>query len=375
MSLPDLGADIERMTAYCTYCPKMCRFSCPTADAESRETATPWGMMRLLEMVRDGSVPIDDDVADAFYHCTGCRRCQSYCEHDNDVPRALWKARKWAVDTGFLPEAYQELYRRFEESNTPYGEPDAAIDESIFDAQASVALWPDCSTVANQPALVEALGRLLERLWGRKVRLVQSDDMEHPPCCGFPLTGAGIEDPDSCRDNWWPQLEGVEQVWTDCPALAAWHADDASWSVDGEEGPEMAHIFEFLASKLPQTEPEQRLDASEVLLHESCYISRQLDGLEDVAAVVEHIAEEPPQKMAYQGAESPCCGGRCHYRQLEPEASKRAAEKIVDAVDRKSGATRLATTSSMCRSAIGDTGDSVDTTTVLEMVCRAYDCL
>jgi hypothetical protein len=51
MSKLDLGPDLEQMTAYCTYCPKMCRFSCPTAAAESRETVTPWGMMRLLEMV------------------------------------------------------------------------------------------------------------------------------------------------------------------------------------------------------------------------------------------------------------------------------------------------------------------------------------
>ncbi len=367
------GADIDRMTAYCTYCPKMCRFSCPTADAESRETATPWGMMRLLELAKDNSVALDHEVADAFYHCTGCRRCQTYCEHDNDVPRALWKARRWSVDSGFLPEAYLDLQQRFDESGTPYGKPERRIDDTVFDEQAKIAFWPDCSTVANHPDLVESVGRLLNRLLGSKVQLVRSEEFNHPTCCGFPLTGAGIKTPESCRDDLWPDLDGIDTVYTDCPGLAAWHHDASSWPIaERNTDPEFGHIFELIADKCRTVPPEKTLQLDDRLLHESCYVTRQIDGSDAVGTILAAIQQNPPQQMAYTGDDSQCCGGRCHYQVLEPEASEHAAEKVLDALDRKPAADTMVTTSSMCRDAMADAGGDEQVTNLLQLICEAY---
>lgn len=375
MTLPDFDPEIDRMTAYCTYCPKMCRFSCPTASAESRETVTPWGMMRLLELVKDGSVAIDHEVADAFYHCTGCRRCQTYCEHDNDVARALWEARRWVVGEGVMPEAYVELREQFDDTGTPYDAPETdEIDESAFHESASVAFWPDCSTVRNQPELVGAVGRLLERLLDEKVRLVRSEKFDHPPCCGFPLTGAGLERPDSCREELWPTLKGVELIWTDCPGMAAWDKPESSWS-SPDDGPSVAHIFELLAERLDDIEPDEKIDFGDRLLHESCYVTRQLEAGDAVASIIDAIREEAPERMAYRGDASPCCGGRCHYRVLEPDAAERAASKVVESLDRHDESERMMTTSSMCRQAMADAEDEDVVTSLLEAVCMAYGTL
>ncbi len=376
MSKPDIGSDIQRMTAYCTYCPKMCRFTCPASSAEGRETVTPWGMMRLFELAADGSVPLDDDVAETFFHCTGCRRCQTFCAHDNDVPRALWQARRWAVKSGFLPQAYHDLYERFQESNTPYGESAFEIDESPFAAGATIGYWPDCSTVEHRPHIIAPIGRLLSQITGQKVRLVRSADFDRPPCCGFPLTAAGIEDTESCRHERWPALNELEQVWTDCPALAAWNHSDSSWSANARpEDPEIGHIFTLLAEELPNIgDPENPLDADDALLHQSCYVARQLDALDSVAEILAHICKSTPQQMAYSDEESPCCGGRCHYRVLEPEASGEAAKRVVESLDRNDDARRMVTTSSMCRHAMNSATDDELVTSILELVCLAYEC-
>ena len=376
MSGPDIGSDIQRMTAYCTYCPKMCRFTCPASSAEGRETVTPWGMMRLFELAADGSVPLDEDVADTFFHCTGCRRCQSFCAHDNDVPRALWEARKWVVKSGFLPEAYQDLYQRFEASNTPYDETDFDVDESVFDAGATIGFWPDCSTVAHRPHLIAPIGRLLSQVTGQKVRLVRTADFDRPPCCGFPLTAAGIEEADSCRRERWPALDELEQVWTDCPALAAWNHSDSSWAMASRaDDPQIGHIFTLLAEKLPDLPaPEAPVEADDLLLHQSCYVARQLDALDDVADIVARICKSPPRQMAYADEESPCCGGRCHYRVLEPEASDKAAATVMESLDRHPHAHQMVTTSSMCQQAMGSATDDELVTSLLELVCRAYAC-
>ena len=370
------GPHIDRMTAYCTFCPKMCRFSCPAASAEGRETVTPWGMMRLLELAKDGSVALDDDVADAFFHCTGCRRCQTFCAHDNDVPRALWKARSWVVDSGFLPEAYQEMYQRFEEHQSPWDEAAAQIDDSPFDRDASVAYWPDCSTAAHSPELVGAIGRLLEKVLGEPVRLVRSEEAGRTPCCGFPLSAAGIESPEEIRDKRWPGFEGVHTVWTDCAALAAWNHPSSSWQLDDDDTPQMGHIFELLARRLPEIEPpDNPLDAADCLLHQSCYVTRQIDAKDLVDSIVSQITDTPPDKLAYGDDESPCCGGRVHYQVLEPEASDLASQKVVESLERNEGKERMVTTSSMCHHAMDEASEQDVVESLLRWVCEAYEVI
>ena len=376
MEKPDLGPELERMTTYCTYCPKMCRFSCPTAAAEARETATPWAMMRLLELSRDGSVELDESVAEAFYHCTGCRRCQAFCRHDNDVPRALWKARSWAVENGFMPEAFEPMARNFESHGTPFEEPQPEIDTTAFDAEGSIAFWPDCSTVQHRPETIGRIGRLLARITGEKIRLIQMDDVGSTPCCGFPLTAAGIEDGGGCREDLWPSLKGVSFVWTDCPALAAWNHSGSSWPLAPRpDDPTMGHIFTLLSERLSELPPpENLLDLGDTLLHESCFVSRQIDALDDVQNILAKISRTPPEKMAYEGKESPCCGGRVHYRMLEPEGSEKAAATVLEALDRNQGQERMVTTSAMCHHALEQAGPDSLVTSLLELLCEAYDC-
>ena len=374
MNRPDVDSDIARMTTYCTYCPKMCRFTCPAAHAEGRETVTPWGMMRLFELARDGSVDLDDDVADAFFHCTGCRRCQTFCAHDNDVPRALWEARRWSVANGHLPSAYEALQEQFDEHKTPYEVDPDALDLAPFDAEGTVGFWPDCSTVAHRPHLIAPLGRLISQLTGEKVRLITDDDTPHPPCCGFPLTGAGLDDAAGCRQLW-PHLADLDEVWTDCPALAAMERPDSSWPRPDDEldTPPVRHLYGLLAKSLDDLPPPPHpLSAADALLHQSCLVARQIDALDDVDRILALICESPPRKMAYHDDESPCCGGRCHYQILEPDASARAARHVVDSLERHPGAQRLVTTSSMCGKAMGDEAPPHAVTTLLEMVCHAY---
>ena len=71
----------------CTFCPKLCRFACPVAEAERRETVTPWGLMSRANFVRKGQVPLDVETAAIFEHCTGCGRCTQNCRHGRVHPR------------------------------------------------------------------------------------------------------------------------------------------------------------------------------------------------------------------------------------------------------------------------------------------------
>ena len=65
----------------CTFCPKMCRFVCPVADAETRETVTPTTRQTFLNLLRTGQLPLDEELSGIFYECTNCLTCRTQCEH------------------------------------------------------------------------------------------------------------------------------------------------------------------------------------------------------------------------------------------------------------------------------------------------------
>lgn len=85
--------------ATCTFCPKLCRFACPVAEAECRETVTPWGLMTRADDVLRGA-SIDAATAEIWQHCTGCGRCTQICKHDTPVAEALYAARAQAAEEG-----------------------------------------------------------------------------------------------------------------------------------------------------------------------------------------------------------------------------------------------------------------------------------
>jgi len=78
----------------CTYCPEMCRFSCPTAVVSSNDAVTPCNKMGLLH--REERWPgkaAEGGPLWPIYDCTGCGRCTEYCVYEMPVQETLFAAR------------------------------------------------------------------------------------------------------------------------------------------------------------------------------------------------------------------------------------------------------------------------------------------
>ncbi|MBI3179351.1 MAG: (Fe-S)-binding protein, partial [Deltaproteobacteria bacterium] len=95
---------------HCTYCPKLCRVSCPVAVAAGSETLTPRQLMRTANLARIGRRPLAADVAARLWACVDCRGCQSLCEHKNDVASVLQAARAELFVQGYAPAAVLALF-------------------------------------------------------------------------------------------------------------------------------------------------------------------------------------------------------------------------------------------------------------------------
>lgn len=373
-----LGPQIDKATAYCTYCPKLCRFSCPAAEVERRETVTPWGMMRLLELVKNGAVEPSEEVAETFYHCMGCRRCQNWCNHDNDVPQAMWEARAWMRELGHVPAALQGFSEFFLEENSPHSmskplaELDADLrsdDEAIFDAGAPVAWMPDCETRHHFPELVLRGGRLLEKVLGHKVRLQTRDDGIGFGCCGFPLLSAGDAPAyEAYRAELEASLAGVEYVVSDCAAFATLHREGGSWGRASEL--RVVHLIELLAERLGSLEIEEKIDGSGLMLHDSCGTGRQLELHDATRQVLAAICDPAPASFHVNREDAPCCGAPGHYHVVAPKASEELASRRLEQMEREGGE-RVVSGQASCTKAFSRVGDGEASTSLLELACEA----
>lgn len=376
--------DIEKATAYCTYCPKMCRFSCPASEAEKRETVTPWGMMRLFELARDGSVELDASVAETFYHCTGCRRCQTWCEHDNDVPEALWAARDWVHSEGLAPEPASHVTDQFEEYGGPFDEPAPSLDDestrtldSVFDPDSSIVFVPDCTTRWEDPATVVAVGLLLARLnGGEPVALHTPGAAADGPetdrgCCGAPLAAAG----DGAGWRRWrsgleAELQEADLVVTECPSMAAHFSEGSSWGK--KRRVQVEHLIGFMARELQEATPPEPVRLTAPMLHDSCLLTRQLGLADETRQVVEALTDGDISEFDFNRDEAPCCGASGLYDRVAPDAARRCAASRIEDVRREGGQTVVCGSADCTKALRGEAGSEETVRDIVELALRAF---
>jgi len=86
--------EVLKPATLCAYCPKLCRFSCPVSESESRETVTPWSKMSLVYFASQGDNILEEASAQkAIEACTGCGACTDACAHGNPVAQTLAQTR------------------------------------------------------------------------------------------------------------------------------------------------------------------------------------------------------------------------------------------------------------------------------------------
>lgn len=165
----------------CTYCPKLCRFSCPVAVSSGSETLTPRQLMLTANLDKTGRRKLTDDVAQKLWSCVDCRGCRSFCDHDNDVATVLQDARAELVSASAAPALVQAFIKDFMARGCP---PDVAglhLDGTAV-GEVATGLFLGCQNTGDMmPAVTNAL-TLTQQRYGA-TRLWSGGER----CCGQPL--------------------------------------------------------------------------------------------------------------------------------------------------------------------------------------------
>jgi Fe-S oxidoreductase len=299
---------------------------------------------------------LDADIAETFFACTGCRRCEEACDLGHDVSDTLWQARAAAAESGLLPAGAHALVERFVREGHAGGpalaSATAGLDGTDADDASSTALLPGCLSPVDAPSTVTATLSAARAL-GAPLKLLRA-----PLCCGRPLRDAGARDTFQAHLAALRSRVGRHDLVVPSPACAealTTGAAEVGLPLDGE----VLHVGAYLARRLGQVPPGP---STAVVWHEPCQVAHDAEVRKTTRRLLETVSD---------GVRAPssegCCGAGGLLPETFPDASRAMAMEEADEL-RAAGAGLVAVAAPECRRAL--TAAGLEVVDVVELVAR-----
>jgi Fe-S oxidoreductase len=347
----------RRKIAYCTYCPKMCRFSCPVSNADMKETHTPWGKQTSAFQQMTGERAYDADSGAAPYACTGCQHCRTYCKHENEVGLALFSARAEVVEEGQAPTSIDKLRARFASSGNPYGV-DLGERVRAFSREPQGRLYfPGCTALAREPSMVQSA---IDAAAGFGVRLTLAPAAAR--CCGYPLWAAGLaKELEANAQAFVKEVKSAPELVLGDPGCAVM-LQQGFQELEIELRPKIVLLVDLLAERLEYAFGRAPLPMS-VSYHDACLLGRTLGRFEGPRRLLRAAVGDFHEALENR-LDGGCSGGGGLLPLTMPEAAAHIAR--AEAVEHQTPGRRIVTgCPSACRNFRKAGVEAVDLFTVL----------
>lgn len=339
------GEDIGWDAFACSGC-GYCRTVCTELSVLGWESASPRGKFAFLKNYLKGKTKLDERMADMFFMCATCRRCDAVCQAripilqdwDLGMRPALW-------EKGFnLPTFHRGTTENVLNEHNPMGHPHSKRSDFLpldvrYQDKGEIAYWVGCTASYAMKQLAENPLRILNA-GGIEPVLFKEDEW----CCGSDIVLYGRTDDimDTVRHNIEAMRgKGVKKLIVHCPGC--WTAFslyypllakklDLDWDV------EIEHITETMeslikAGKIKLKEPVNL----KVTYHDSCHLGRRGGILEPPRQVIKAIPGIELVEMPQNKQDSPCCGRQLF--QYTTQGAKPYVDRAVEA--RATGASAL----------------------------------
>ena len=330
----------------CATCPSLCRWSCPVAEAEARETTSPHRLSVMAGLLKRQRLTAEQ-VDGTPYHCSMCSACTHACLHDNDVGLLMALARARVLGEGAAPETVRHVTGQFAVAGNAAGRSlsDALQDAVVGAGHAVVAdatevYWPGCEVLAKSPSAAGDAVRAMELSGAALPAVVSISDS----CCGLPLLWAGELDGFRAHaTRFAAQFAQVKTVVAHDPTCA--HAVSVRYAQLGVAfRPRVVTLAEHLAEAWPAAKTKQAAPA----YIDGCAQARGMKAADAPRQAIESATGSAPiELLGATGLLADCCGGQGLMPDLVPSTATAMASARIDAF-RQSGAERLVTASPRC---------------------------
>ncbi len=357
----DLLKEYKREIEYCTFCPRLCRFECPTALAEGNETYTPTSKMTLVYLTEMASEK-PEEVKEAFYMCVDCRHCMTPCLHRIDVPKVLIAARAKVYESNIADDTIKKFAASIEKYDHPYStvlennledilktqqeillqrskQPDGP-SSPLANGEGKVLYFPGCTALRFDKELVKGAMRLLDRLG------IAADVMDKPLCCGYPGYAAG-------NMNWFMKvalqlkqlLDRYDSVISTCPTcINTFKNTYHRYGIDIKA--RSMHLLEYIAPEIKPFLDGIAKENKSAAYHDPCHLGRHLGVYNAPRELIDQLYERRIE-FQWNRADANCCGGGGAVPLTHPKTSEKIAKKRMSEF-KKTGADVLLTACPSC---------------------------
>jgi Fe-S oxidoreductase len=350
--------DLETSISYCTYCPKLCRHTCPVAHAEARETLTPQTKMATLGRLRRGEAERTVVESEPLYGCTGCGACTEACLHRVEPAPALFGGREQAERDGRGHPALVGLVERWSaRSKKSAAAVRAAVPAARRPLEAQIAFLPGCQAPELAPRMLE----LADRIGAEYVGAADAPDS----CAGYPLYAAGQVDAFRMHaERFARDLAGYARVVMHCPACA-WVMRTQYPKLGVPLPFTVEHTVELLEGFAERLPVKTRTPAA--FYHDPCYLGRHL-GLYDAPRRLVGKAVTELREFSRNRVESECSGGGGLVPITMPAtADAIAANRLAE--PKEAGVPRVVTACATCKRRLSR--DGVTAVDLVELLADA----
>jgi Fe-S oxidoreductase len=327
--MSDVDAALARPATLCAFCPKMCRSACGVAEAEKRETVTPWAKMSLVHLGRTGQVSLQQPGAQkALEACTGCGACVEQCAHGNPVGETLFAARSLAETP--RSKRFAEAFR--DTGDVKGRDLSRLLDGFVKNPAAKIAYFPGCARLgvdgaAGRSAIEKDL-KALAIACGAEVPVTSIQ--KGAQCCGYPVYADGHVD--LVEENLLRMAEtfaGHELVITPDPGCAHMFSSVRETLLgsgrSGRSFPQVLPLVEALGARAEHFKDKSR--GLVVRYHDPCYLARRGRTFDAPRKLLAAATGQPPLEFVRHHDDADCGGAGGLYPVSNPEGAREMAHR------------------------------------------------
>ena len=305
----------------CAYCPKVCRFACPVAEATHQESTSTWAKMSAADFVQRKERPLDEAAAKALHACSGCGRCTTFCKHDNQVGPALFAARAEALEKGLQPKGASSTLATFSQWQNPFGHDLAPLVEAHrAAAPMRHPLFTGCTALARRSALIDDALEVANA-FGAPMGVARVSAR----CCGYPLYAAGAHEQFAMHARSFADaLEPYPELVVLDPGCA-FTLKVVYPRFEVKLPSRIRTVYEVLAENLAHA-PRLKPLEEKAGYHDACHLGRGLGQYEEPRALLKAAVAEVSEAFSNR-AEGGCAGGGGLLPRTMPEASVEVARR------------------------------------------------
>jgi Fe-S oxidoreductase len=363
----------KEATETCFYCPNLCRYACPVADADQKETSTPRAKMATMKMLVEKKIPWTRENALNAYNCSSCGQATEACELDNPVAPVLERYRRSAYKKDMAPDSVYKYCKKFKARNNPYNvrlldKMKKKFSKKWFEP-AGATYFPGCTEIyKNFESVVNTL-ELFEKLGVEKVGIFD----QAIQCCGYPLYAAG--DQDGFKEH----AEVMMHLLEDYPFLVtgAPVCHFTFRELYPAHGfplhPDLMTITEFLEPYIEQTNIHTKKNTpAEIAYHDPCYAGRYLGEYEAPRSIIKNVTGFDPVEFSQNRESSYCCGGGGLLPVTHRQTAQQMTENRLDQFE-ETGAKVLVTSCPTCVHRFRKSDKKVQVKGLIEFLNQSID--